>query len=152
MPDLTLTRVFRAPRSKVWECWTTAEHLKKWFVPPPAELPEVIIDPRPGGRFFTVIRYEGNDMPGDGVILEAVPHERLVFTSVLSEGWKPNKDVDLPFAAIIEFEDHPEGTLYRVTARHPDEETARRHEEMGFSQGWGTAADQLGRLAEGLPG
>lgn len=150
MPDLSFTRVFKAPRSRVWECWTTPEHLKKWFVPPPAELPEVVIDPRPGGRFFTVIRYMGNDMPGDGVILEAVPNERLVFTSVLMEGWKPAKDVDLPFSAVIEFEDHPEGTLYRVTARHPDEETAQRHEAMGFSQGWGTAADQLGRLAESL--
>jgi uncharacterized protein YndB with AHSA1/START domain len=150
MPDLSFTRVFRAPRAKVWECWTTPDHLKKWFVPPPAELPEVIIDPRPGGRFFTVIRYMGNDMPGDGVILEAIPNERLVFTSVLAEGWKPNKDVALPFTAIIEFRDHPEGTEYVVTARHPDDETAQRHEAMGFSQGWGTAADQLGRLAESL--
>ena len=100
--DLTFTRIFRAPRAKVWECWISPEHLKRWFVPPPAELAEVVIDPRPSGRFFTVIRY------------------------------------------------HPEGTEYVVVARHADEASARRHEEMGFSQGWGTAADQLGRLAESL--
>ena len=150
MADLTFTRVFKAPRAKVWECWTNPEHLKKWFVPPPAELPEVIIEPRAGGRFYTVIRYEGQDMPGDGVILEAVPNERLTFTNILTPGWRPAKEVDLPFTATIELEDHPEGTLYRATARHPDEATAQRHEEMGFTQGWGTAADQLGRLAESL--
>lgn len=150
MADLTLSRVFKAPRATVWRCWTEPELLKKWFVPPPAELPQVEIDPRAGGRFFTVIRYQGQDMPGDGVILEAVPNERLAFTNLLMAGWKPAKDVDLPFTATITLQDHPEGTEYRVVARHPDEETARRHEEMGFSSGWGTAADQLGRLAEGM--
>ena len=148
--DLTFTRIFRAPRAKVWECWISPEHLKRWFVPPPAELPEVVIEPWPGGRFFTVIRYEGNDMPGDGVILEAVPGERLAFTTCLGEGWKPAPPQDLAFSAIIELRDHPEGTEYVVVARHADEASARRHEEMGFSQGWGTAADQLGRLAESL--
>ncbi len=150
MADLTLSRVFKAPRATVWRCWTEPELLKKWFVPPPAELPEVEIDPRAGGRFFTVIRYQGQDMPGDGVILEAVPNERLAFTNLLMAGWKPATNVDLPFTATITLHDHPEGTEYRVVARHPDEETAQRHEAMGFSQGWGTAADQLGRLAEGL--
>ncbi|WP_210527399.1 SRPBCC family protein [Rubellimicrobium arenae] len=150
MADLTLTRIFKAPRAKVWECWTQAEHLKKWFTPPPAETVEAIIDPRPGGRFFTVIRYMGQDMPGDGVILEAVPGERLAFTNLLMEGWRPATDVDLPFTATITLRDHPDGTEYHVVARHPNEEIARRHEEMGFSQGWGTAADQLGRLAETL--
>ncbi len=150
MADLSFTRVFKAPRATVWRCWTDAEHLKKWFVPPPAELPEVIIEPRTGGRFYTVIRYQGQDMPGDGVILEAIPNERLVFTNLLTPGWKPATNVDLPFTATIEFFDHPEGTEYRVTARHPNEETAQRHEAMGFTGGWGTAADQLGRLAESL--
>jgi uncharacterized protein YndB with AHSA1/START domain len=36
-----------------------------------------------------------------------------------------------------------EGTKYTAIAMHPDEASAKRHEEMGFQDGWGTALDQL---------
>jgi uncharacterized protein YndB with AHSA1/START domain len=51
-------------------------------------------------------------------------------------------------AGFIEFEPLPGGgTRYRVRARHADAGGRRRHEEMGFEQGWGTALDQLVALA-----
>ena len=30
---VALTRVFDAPRARVFECWTRAEHLQHWFGP-----------------------------------------------------------------------------------------------------------------------
>lgn len=34
-------------------------------------------------------------------------------------------------------------TLYTATVIHKDEATRRRHEEMGFHDGWAKAFDQL---------
>ena len=45
--------------------------------------------------------------------------------------------------AIIEFEDHPGGTLYRAIAKHASPAGRQQHEDMGFYSGWGTALDQL---------
>jgi uncharacterized protein YndB with AHSA1/START domain len=35
------------------------------------------------------------------------------------------------------------GTRYVATAMHRDEAGRKRHEEMGFAEGWGKALDQL---------
>lgn len=35
------------------------------------------------------------------------------------------------------------GTRYTAIAKHPDEASAKRHEEMGFHDGWNTVVDQL---------
>ena len=55
--------------------------------------------------------------------------------------------------AIVTFEDLGDGrTKYRAVARHRSAETAKQHEEMGFSGGWGTVAGQLEEYAQGLMG
>ncbi|TFL19072.1 SRPBCC family protein [Jannaschia formosa] len=153
--DLTFTRRLDAPRALLWECWTTPAHLKHFFVPKPHELVDCEIDLRPGGRFNTTFRVDGNEMRNDGVWLEVVEGRRLVFTDAYSEGWKPAPD---PFlTAIVDFEDHPDGgTSYTATARHRSSEARQRHEEMGFFEGWGTVATQLEAharsLRPGVPG
>lgn len=35
------------------------------------------------------------------------------------------------------------GHEYTAIAKHPDEASAKRHEEMGFHDGWNTVVDQL---------
>ncbi|MDX8350811.1 SRPBCC domain-containing protein [Cognatiyoonia sp. IB215182] len=42
------------------------------------------------------------------------------------------------------------GCQYVVTVRHVNDADRAKHEEMGFHDGWGTAADQLGDLAASL--
>jgi uncharacterized protein YndB with AHSA1/START domain len=71
-----------------------------------------------------------------------------VFTSVMTEDYRPvspsNGAEDLPFTARVEIEPSGDGgTHYRAIAIHPDSETAQRHSEMGFAEGWGAALDQL---------
>ena len=140
--DLTFTRTLNAPRSLLWECWTTPEHIKHFFVPKPHSIDACEIDLRVGGRFNTVMNVEGNQMANEGVYLEVEERKRLVFTDTYSEGWKPAAD---PFmTAIIEFEDDGNGgTTYTATARHRSSEARKSHEDMGFFDGWGTVATQL---------
>jgi uncharacterized protein YndB with AHSA1/START domain len=147
--DLSFTRTLAAPRSLIWECWTTPEHIKKFFVPRPHVVTDCEIDLRVGGRFYTTFDVEGNIMQNKGVFLEIVDGERLVFTDAYSEGWKPAAD---PFmTAILTFADDPAGgTIYTATARHRSPEARLSHEEMGFFDGWGTVAAQLDAYAASL--
>ncbi len=147
--DLTFTRTLNAPRQLLWECWTTPEHIKYFFVPKPHGVAKCEIDLRVGGRFNTTMIVDGNLIENNGVFLEVVDGTRLVFTDTYTEGWKPAAD---PFmTAIVEFEDDANGgTTYTATARHRSAEACKTHADMGFFDGWGTVATQLEEYAQSL--
>lgn len=147
--DLSFTRTLNAPRALIWECWTTPEHIKHFFVPKPHSIESCEIDLRVGGRFNTVMNVEGHLMDNKGVYLEVVEMERLVFTDTYTEGWAPVPD---PFmTAILDLEDDGNGgTIYTATARHRSPEAKKTHEDMGFFDGWGTVAVQLEEYAQSL--
>jgi uncharacterized protein YndB with AHSA1/START domain len=67
-------------------------------VPKPHKVTAVDIDLRVGGRFNTTFDVEGNVMQNNGVYLEVVPGEKLVFTDAYTEGWKPAPE---PFMTAI---------------------------------------------------
>ena len=51
--QITITRVFDAPRELVFKAWTDPDHVAKWFGPAGVDTPRdsVEIDLRVGGRF-----------------------------------------------------------------------------------------------------
>ncbi|MGK2948363.1 MAG: SRPBCC family protein [Acidimicrobiales bacterium] len=142
--DLVLEREIDADPKLVWEAWTDPEQVKAWFTPAPWTTIACSIDLRPGGLFHTTMASpEGDEYPNEGCFLEVVEGERLIFTSALTEGFRPVES-DLPFTAIIDIEPLGDGrTRYRATACHADAAGKARHEEMGFVDGWGAALDQL---------
>jgi uncharacterized protein YndB with AHSA1/START domain len=154
MNDLHLHRVLKAPRSAVWACWTDPRHIPHWFAPKPVETVVRALDLRPGGAFGIEMFMDGASLGADepGCFLEVVPEERLTWTSALGPDFRPVDRSAAPFVftATITLADHPDGTDYRVVARHKDQASADAHETMGFSQGWGTVAEQLGAYAAGL--
>lgn len=103
--------------------------------------------PAPGRRLRHHLRSpEGEDFPNAGCYLEVVPLERLVWTSVLSAGYRPRPrggQFDLPFTAMIELQAQGAGTRYTATVIHGGAEDAERHAAMGFKDGWGAALAQL---------
>lgn len=140
--DLVLERVIDVPPSLVWEAWTTPEHLKHWFVPAPWSVTDCEIDLRPGGIFRSVFRSpEGQEFPNIGCYLEVVPIERLVWTDALLPGYRPAAEPF--FTAVLTFTPSGGGTRYVATAIHRDPEGRKKHEEMGFYDGWGKVVDQL---------
>jgi uncharacterized protein YndB with AHSA1/START domain len=150
--DLVLERVIDVPRSRVWEAWTNPEHLKKWFTPEPWKTVDCEMDLRPGGIFRTVMRSpEGQEFPNVGCFLEIVENEKLVWTSALLPGYRPanlaptpgHECAELAMTAIILLESQGSKTKYTAIVLHADPEGRRKHEEMGFHEGWGTALDQL---------
>jgi uncharacterized protein YndB with AHSA1/START domain len=80
--EITITRIFDAPRDLVFKAWTEAEHIARWWGPEGWTAPSVESDPRPGGELLIVMRgTEGDDHPLRGVFVEVVPPERLVMES-----------------------------------------------------------------------
>jgi uncharacterized protein YndB with AHSA1/START domain len=147
--DLSFTRTLAVPRRLIWDCWTQPEHLPHFFIPAPHKVTAVDIDLRVGGRFNTTFEVDGNVIENQGVYLEVVPGEKLVFTDGCTEGWKPAPE---PFmTAILLLADAAGGgTTYTAIARHRNPDTRKAHEDMGFFDGWGTVATQLETYAKGL--
>jgi uncharacterized protein YndB with AHSA1/START domain len=146
--DLVLERVVDVPRRLVWKAWTEPEHLMPWYCPLPWKTVECEIDLRPGGLFKTVMRSpEGEDFPHLGCYLEVIPQERLVWTDALVAGFRPSLKPMLepvgPFTAVITLEDEGKGTRYTAHVMHRTAEAARKHDEIGFSEGWGIALTQM---------
>ena len=149
--ELTIARFINAPPSVVWEALSTPEHLAKWWIPAPIECQVVKLDLRPGGAFETRMREgDGEFQPHvEGCFLEIVPQARLVWTTVLTMGWKPAEPW-LALTAITELEAQGTGTQYSSRVLHKNAADSGRHEEMGFRDGWGTVIEQLAAFAERL--
>ena len=157
--DLVLERVLDAPRDLVWTAMTTPEHIRKWWAPRPYQTTDIEVDLRPGGIFrMRMIGPGGFDtgMGGAGCVLDVAAGERVVWTSALGPGWRPNDPGPADcggflFTAIMSIEDAPGGkTLYRAIAKHKNLADAETHAKMGFHDGWGTCADQLAEVAREL--
>jgi uncharacterized protein YndB with AHSA1/START domain len=146
--DLVLERFVDVPPAKVYEAWTTPEIIVKWFTPDPWKTLSCELDLVPGGKFNSVMQGpEGQEFPNFGCVLEVIPGRKLVFTDTLLPGYRPAPN---PFmTAIVEIIPEGNGTRYRATALHKDEETKKKHEEMGFHEGWGAALDQMVALIQG---
>ncbi len=140
--DLILERKIDAPRKLVWEAWTTPAHLKHWFVPKPWTIGDCEIDLKPGGKFRTVMQSpDGNKIDNTGCYLQIVENELLVWTDGLLPGFRPKTESFMTAHLILE--DDGEGTKYTAIVLHKNEDDKKKHEDMGFQDGWGTVVDQL---------
>jgi uncharacterized protein YndB with AHSA1/START domain len=155
--DLKLERLLDAPRDLVWKAWTNPEHIKRWWAPRPYETPEVELDLRPGGRFYTrMTGPDGFDYSGTACMLEVLPGERIVWSTTMREDYRPNEFTDdgcngFPFTAVHTFADSGDGkTRYTATVMHATAADAEKHAAMGFEDGWGTCAEQLAEVAKSL--
>ena len=81
--EITLTRVFDAPRARVFAAWTNAKQVAQWWGPKGFTNPVCEIDARVGGAIRIHMRSpDGSIFPMKGEFREIVPPERLVFTNI----------------------------------------------------------------------
>ncbi len=123
--ELVMTRVFDAPRERVFDILTKPEHLQKWWGPKGVSHPIVELDGRVGGQFFLVQRGGDGAMHYEvGVVREITPPSRFVFAfhfadekrrrvplswAGVPDGWEGEIVHEVTLAA--------EGTRTRVTIR-----------------------------------
>ena len=146
--DLKLERVVDVPVEKVWEAWTTPKHIKEWFCPKPWKVTDCELELYPGGKFYTLMEGpEGDKHPGTGCYLEIIENQKLAWTDNLAPGFRPhhetNPHLQFHFSGIILLEPEGSGTRYTAIAIHSQESFKQQHDEMGFTDGWSTALDQL---------
>ena len=150
--DLALERFVDVPRERVWKALVEPEQVKQWFAPAPWKIVECQIDLRVGGRFHFVMQSpEGVNTPHTGCYLEVIPNERIIWTMALKPGFRPapwpTPDDEtcgaLTFTCVITLEAKGGGTKYTARAMHGDPKATKKHEEMGFYEGWGTTFDQM---------
>lgn len=85
--ELTIARVFDAPRELVFEAWSRSEHLMRWFCPSGFGVPECVCEFRVGGQFIVCMRSaDGEDHWSRGRYTEIIAPERIAFTSTVSVG------------------------------------------------------------------
>lgn len=150
--ELTISRTIKAPRSAVWAAWSQREHFAKWWLPEPLQCQIVKMNLAPGGGFETLMSDDNGSTfkPHlEGCFLEIVPGEKIVFTTCLTEGWRPFEPW-LELTAIITMQDDGANTHYVSRVLHKNEEDSRKHQEMGFEDGWGTVIEQLNKIATGI--
>lgn len=147
--ELTISRVIKAPPAIIWNAWSRPEQLAQWWIPRPMECKVLKLDLRPGGGFETRMREgDGEYQPHvEGCFLDVVPEQRLVWTTALSEGWKPIEPW-LALTAIITIKAEGSNTRYSARVLHKSPEDSRKHEDLGFHPGWGTVIGQLASLVE----
>jgi uncharacterized protein YndB with AHSA1/START domain len=143
--DITIERFIDAPVRLVWEALTKPEHLKEWYMPRAwGRVARTEMDVRPGGIFSIDIAVAGGqEVPNLGCVLEAVPMQRLVWTSMLFPGYRPAVFDDIPITAIMTMESVGSGTRYVFTALHRDEADLEKNKESGWLEGTEIALDQL---------
>ncbi|HEX5228654.1 MAG TPA: SRPBCC domain-containing protein [Bryobacteraceae bacterium] len=89
--EVTITRVFDAPRELVFRAWTDPRYLQRWWGPAGFTNPKCEFDARPGGAILIHMRGpDGMVHPMSGTVVEIVPPERLVFRSAaIGPGGQP---------------------------------------------------------------
>ena len=143
--DFTIERFIDAPTRLVWDALTKPEHLKEWYMPRAwGRVSRAELELRPGGIIRIDIAVEdGRDVPNVGCILDVVPMQRLVWTSMLFPGYRPAVFDDVPITAIMTMESVGKGTRYVFTALHRDEADREKNRESGWQEGTGIAVDQF---------
>ena len=139
-----MTRVFDAPRVRVWKEWTESERFADWFGGPESEVPvsTVSMDVREGGALRATM-FGGPDRSEiywKGTFHEVIEPERLVFT--ISD--QPGDDVyELVIVVLKDLGDGRTEMLFEQRGRMSAEEYKRAGE------GWGTFFDRMAeRVAE----
>lgn len=147
--ELTITRLFNAPRELVFRAWTDPKSLARWWGPMGVTNPVCEVDPRPGGIIKIVMlagkelgELEGQRWPMEGKFVEVVPPQRIVYVSSAVEDENGTLQLESTITIILEdVKGKTKMTLHVVvTKAGPGTEGPL----SGMSMGWNQSIDKLG--------
>jgi uncharacterized protein YndB with AHSA1/START domain len=140
--EVLITRIFEAPRERVFKAWTDPDEVAAWYGPEQCDTPResVNIDLRVGGRYeLTMVqRDSGAEFPLRYEIVELVEPELIVLRSEPM----PEMGMHEPTFARIEFHDHGDKTrMTLVDGPYPA--SGRGHAEAGYDAAFDKLAAHL---------
>lgn len=90
--ELTMSRVFRAPRELLWEVFTSPEHLARWWGPKGCATTIYEMDLSPGGVWYYGIRApNGDEHQVRAIYEEVIRPERIVYSQTFVNTGDKNK-------------------------------------------------------------
>jgi uncharacterized protein YndB with AHSA1/START domain len=144
-PDQTVlvTRIFDAPRPRVFRAWTDPDEVAAWFGPAHVEVPRdrIRIDPRAGGRWeVTMVRPDGGEIAIGYDIVELREPDLIVLRS------DPMPEMGMREPTVVRIELHEHGSKTRMTLTDgPLPAPGRDH----AAAGWNAALDKLAAVVAG---
>ena len=142
--QVLITRIFEAPRERVFKAWTDPDEVAAWYGPEHMDAPRehIHIDPRVGGRWeLTMVQRGGDREFSIGYeIVELVEPELIVMRS------DPMPEMGMHEAVTVRVEFHDHGTKTRMTLTDgPYPPPGPGHAEAG----WSAAFDKLATFIAG---
>lgn len=146
--EIAITRAFDAPRSLVWEAYTTPALLRRWLgVFGGWSFDVCEIDLRVGGAYRYVWRGpNGEQMGMGGVYKEIAPPGRLVATERFDESWYPGGA-----ESTMSLVEQGGRTTMTLTVRYETRQARDAVLKSPMEQGMAAGFDNLGRLLASLP-
>lgn len=139
-PEMTIVRVFNAPRGLVWKAWTEPERLAQWFGPKDFTNPVCEVDPRPGGTMrITMEGPDGTQYPIEAVFDEVVAPERLVWIGSVEHAGNVSFAIR-QITTFVERDGRTEVTTQAFVLRSTPEAADALG---GMHEGWSQSLDKL---------
>jgi uncharacterized protein YndB with AHSA1/START domain len=155
--EITITRMFDAPRELVWKAWTDPEHFKRWWGPKSFTTPVSKIDLRVGGKYLNCMRGpDGKDYWSTGIYREIVPMERIVVTDsfadekgVVVPASHYGMEGDWPLELLVTVTFEEVGGRTKMTLRHAGVPAGKMRElcETGWNESFDKLAEYLAKTA-----
>jgi uncharacterized protein YndB with AHSA1/START domain len=141
--EVLITRIFDAPRERVFKAWTEPDDVAEWYGPEGFDTPRdrVRIDLRVGGRYeLTMVRRSDRREFAIGYeIVELVEPELLVLRS------DPVPEVHVNEATVVRVQFHAHGDRTRMTLSDgPYPPEMRGHAEAGYQAAFDKLAARVG--------
>ena len=147
--NVVMTRFFAAPRGRVFEAWTRAEHLQRWFGPEGFVITDCECNPRPGGVFRLCMRSPAGDAYWvRGTFREVTPPERLVIACTMDDAQGVPRIDELIEA---KFEESGRGTRLNLNSAARGPGAVAANMLAGFEKGWAQTVDRLSELMDPKP-
>ncbi len=141
--EIVITRTFRAPPRIVFDAWTRADFVRRWWAPKSmgGEVVECLADVRVGGKYRYVTRAAGQDFAFSGIYSEVTPHSRLAYTQI----FEPMAEVGAALVTVT-FEEHGGHTRMTSHEVYPSKEVREGLLATNMEQGLRETLTQLDEL------
>jgi uncharacterized protein YndB with AHSA1/START domain len=153
--ELTIIRIFDAPRELVWKAWTDQDMLAKWWGPKHFTSPVNKADLRVGGKYLNCMQSpDGKKFWSTGIYREIVPFEKLVMTDSFADEngnvipasqYGFGSDFPLEMLITVTLEEHPPalGGKTKLILTHSGIDTLNETDLGNMKQGWSESFDKL---------
>lgn len=145
--QLSIEKIFDAPREAVFKAWSSAGHVKNWYTPGSCSVTIYKLDFIPGGIFQQEIRSaDGQNYIFKGEYLEIIENEKIVYVlhscdekgNLVSDSDAKTENSDETIVT-IRFEDYDGKTKLTLSQTVPE----KWAKEKGSYQGWLEILDNL---------